>query len=133
MIELWFARTWIIIAAAFVAAVNAVAVWVLIIGIGYWRDSLRAWAAGGRVSSIPDLNSNILIFSVVASLLDLIIFAIMNVGQATEILTGGSVEGIAWLYVAVLVPLVTGKTISKFSSAKYGSTEIPPAQGEGKP
>lgn len=128
VIELWFARTWIIIAAGFVAAVNAVAVWVLIIGIGYWRESLKAWVEGGRKTTIPDLNSNILIFSVVASLLDLVIFAIMNVGQATEILTGGSVEGIAWLYVAVLVPLVTGKTISKFSSAKYGATE-----GETKP
>lgn len=123
MVELWFARTWIIIAAGFVAAVNAVAILVLLIGITHWRESLRAWVMGGRSKTIPDLNSNILIFSVVASLLDLIIFAIMNVGQATEILTGGSVEGIAWLYVAVLVPLVTGKTITKFSSAKYGSTD----------
>lgn len=125
MIELWFARTWIVIAAGFVAAVNAVAIWVLLIGITHWRESLKAWVTGGRSKAIPDLNSNILIFSVVASLLDLIIFAIMNVGQATEIITGGSVEGIAWLYVAVLVPLVTGKTITKFSSAKYGSAEAP--------
>ena len=133
MIELFFARTWIVIAAGFVAAVNFIAVWVLCTGIYHWRQSLRAWVVGGRVVAIPDLNSNILIFSIVASLLDLVMFAIMNVGQATEILTGGSVEGIAWLYVAVLIPLVTGKTITKFASSKYGSAEVPPPPPEKQP
>ena len=129
-IELFFARTWIVIAAAFIAMVNFVAIWVLVIGISYWRGSLRDWVTGGRKTSIPDINSNILIFAVVASLLDLVIFGLMNVGQATEVLTGGSLEGIAWLYVAVLVPLVTGKTLTKYASSKYGSAEQPPPPPE---
>ena len=124
--ELWFARTWIIIAAAFIAAVNFVAVWVLMIGISYWRGSLADWVKGGRKTSIPDLNSNILIFAVVASLMDLVIFGLMDVGQSTSILTSEHLEGIAWLYVAVLVPLVTGKTVTKFASSKYGSAAVPP-------
>ena len=126
MIELWFARTWIIIAAAFIAAVNFVAVWVLMIGISYWKGSLQEWVKGGRKTAIPDLNSNILIFALVASLLDLVVFAIMDVGQSTSILTGENLEGSVWLYVVVLVPLVTGKTITKFASSKYGSSEVPP-------
>lgn len=121
-----FARTWIVIAALFIAAVNFVAIWVLVVGVGFWRGSLRAWVDDGRRTAIPDLNSNILIFALVASLLDIVIFGIMDVGQATSILSGGSLEGIAWLYVAVLVPLVTGKTITKFASSKYGSSESPP-------
>ena len=130
MIELFFARTWIVIAAAFIAAVNFVAVWVLFIGISYWKGSLREWVAGGRKTAIPDLNSNILIFALVASLLDLVVFAIIDVGQATAILTSEHIEGIAWLYVVVLVPLVTGKTITKFASSKYGSSEQPPPPPE---
>ena len=126
MIELFFARTWIGIAALFIAAVNFVAVWVLVIGIGYWRGSLAEWAKGGRKTAIPDLNSNVLIFALVASLLDLVIFGIMDVGQGTAILTSEHLEGIAWLYLVVLVPLVTGKTITKFASSKYGSAEQPP-------
>lgn len=135
VIELFFARTWIAIAAAFIAAVNFVAVWVLWIGIAYWRGSLQEWVKGGRKTSIPDLNSNILIFALVASLLDLIVFGLMDVGQSTAILTSEHLEGIAWLYVAVLVPLVTGKTITKFASSKYGSAESPPPppQGGGTP
>lgn len=130
MIELFFARTWIVIAAGFIAAVNFVAVWVLFVGISYWRGSLQEWVKGGRKTAIPDLNSNILIFALVASLLDLVIFAIMDVGQGTAILTSEHLEGIAWLYVAVLVPLVTGKTITKFASSKYGSAEVPPPPPE---
>lgn len=130
MIEVFFARTWIVIAAGFVAAVNFVAVWVLYTGIHHWKESLQEWVKGGRATAIPDLNSNILIFSVVASLLDLVIFGIMNVGQATEILISDKLDGIAWLYVAVLVPLITGKTITKFASSKYGSAEVPPPPPE---
>jgi len=130
MVELFFARTWIVIAAGFIAAVNFVAVWVLFVGISYWRGSLAEWVKGGRKTAIPDLNSNILIFALVASLLDLVVFAIMDVGQSTTILTGANLEGIAWLYVVVLVPLVTGKTITKFASSKYGSAEVPPPPPE---
>ncbi len=130
MVELFFARTWIVIAAAFIAAVNFVAVWVLMIGISYWRGSLEDWVKGGRKTSIPDLNSNILIFAVVASLMDLVVFGLMDVGQSTSILTSEHLEGIAWLYVAVLVPLVTGKTVTKFASSKYGSAEVPPPPPE---
>lgn len=130
MIEIFFARTWVVIAALFIAAVNFVAVWVLFIGIEYWRGSLQEWVKGGRKTAIPDLNSNILIFALVASLLDLVIFAILDVGQATAILTSEHIEGIGWLYVVVLVPLVTGKTITKFASSKYGSAEQPPPPPE---
>ena len=130
MIEIFFARTWIVIAAGFVASINIIAVWVLHIGIHHWKESLGAWVKGGRVTAIPDLNSNILIFSVVASLLDLVMFGIMDVGQATGILTGEKIEGIAWLYMAVLVPLITGKTLTKFASSKYGSAEQPPPPPE---
>lgn len=118
--ELWFARTWIVIAALFVASINAAAVIVLYIGIRHWREDLS-----------KDLNSNIWISSVVVTMLNLIMLGVMNVGQATEIL-GDKLEGIAWLFAAVLVPLVTGKTITKFGASKYGTTESaqsPPTGG----
>lgn len=130
MIEVFFARTWIVIAAGFVASVNVIAVWVLYIGVHNWRHSLLDWVHGGRKTAIPDLNSNILIFSVVASLLDLVMFGIMDVGQAMGILTGDKIDGIAWLYMAVLVPLISGKTLTKFASSKYGSAEQPPPPPE---
>ena len=52
----------------------------------------------------------------------------MNVGQAFGMATEGA-EPLAWLVGATLFPLVTGKTITKFSSNKYGSADVqPPAR-----
>ena len=90
----------------------------------------KEYACLFRSSGKTFSNFDILIFALVASLLDLVVFAIMDVGQSTTILTGENLEGIAWLYVVVLVPLVTGKTITKFASSKYGSAEVPPPPPE---
>jgi hypothetical protein len=113
-IELWFSRTWIIMAAGFVAAINMAAVVVLYTAISHWRADLS-----------KDLNTNIWISAVVVVVLNVIVLGGMNVGQFFRLVTDGA-DGIAWLCAAVLIPLITGKTISKYTSTKFGSTDVPP-------
>jgi hypothetical protein len=48
--------------------------------------------------------------------------AVMNVGQATELLTDPSVlTGVSWLFGSVLAPLILGKAMNKYTSEKFGS------------
>ena len=131
-VELWFARTWIIIAALYVAALDAGAVYVLALGIFHWRKLLRAHEGRLFAGPMPDFNSTVIIASVVVAVLNVILLGAMNVGQAFQMATDGA-ESLAWLVGAVLIPVITGKTITKFSSNKYGSTEMPPPPPETKP
>jgi len=126
--ELWFSHTWIVIAAIYVAALDAGAVWVLTLGVWHWRKLLAAHEARGFAGPMPDFNTTVIIASVVVAVLNVILLGAMNVGQAFGMATDGA-EPLAWLIGAVLVPLITGKTITKFASSKYGSTDVQPPQG----
>lgn len=126
-VELWFARTWIIIAAIYVAALDAGAVYVFALGIHHWRKLLRAHEDRQFVGPMPDFNTTVIISSVVVAVLNVILLGVMNVGQAFFLATEGA-EPLGWLIAAVLFPLITGKTITKFSSNKYGSSEVPPPE-----
>lgn len=127
-LELWFSRTWIIIAALYVAALDAGAVYVFAVGIHHWRKMLRAHEARAFVGPMPDFNTTVTIASVVVVVLNVVMLGVMNVGQAFGMATDGA-DSLGWLVGAILVPLVTGKTITKFASTKYGSTDVQPPQG----
>ncbi len=130
-LELWFSRTWIVIAALYVAALDAGAVYVFAVGIHHWRKMLAAHEARGFSGPMPDFNTTVTIASVVVVVLNVIMLGVMNVGQAFGMATDGA-DSLGWLVGAILVPLVTGKTITKFASSKYGSTENQaPKQGDG--
>lgn len=126
-LEVWFSRTWIIIAALYVAALDAGAVYVLALGIWHWRKLLAAHEARAFAGPMPDFNTTVIIASVVVAVLNVILLGAMNVGQAFGMATEGA-EALAWLVGAVLVPLITGKTITKFASSKYGTTDVQPPE-----
>jgi len=124
-IDLFFARTWIVIAAVFIAALNFVAVWILKIGVSHWHKELHKFVRTSPKDAAPSLDSGILITSVVVMVIDVVILGGMDVGSFLSLVTENA-DGIAWLCGAVLVPLVTGKAVTKFTSTKYGSTDAPP-------
>lgn len=128
-LELWFSRTWIIIAALYVAALDAGAVYVFAVGIHHWRKMLTAHEARGFAGPMPDFNTTVTIASVVVVVLNVIMLGVMNVGQAFGMATDGA-DSLGWLIGAILVPLVTGKTITKFASTKYGSADVQPPEAK---
>ena len=136
MIELWFARTWIVIVAVLSVGLVAVALWIAVIGVRQWQRENEWYNNSDHSKPHPDYNTTALIAGVVASMILWIMLAIMDVGQATALLSNDNVlNGVSWLYGAVLVPLVLGKAMNKFASSKYGSAEAPPPppQGGGTP
>ena len=126
-LERFFSTTWVVILAAFVAFLAYGAIWVFFIGIKQWKREIADWNLSAKTSQHPDFNSTALIACAVTTALVYVLAGIMNIAQATELLSDEKItEGIAWLFVVVIGPLVTGKAISKFSSSKYGATEAPP-------
>ena len=124
MIELFFARTWIVIVAIFAAGLVGISLWVAFIGVQQWKKENEWYNASDHSKPHPDYNTTALIAGTVTSAILFVMSAILNVGQATEMMTDNSVlTGISWLYGAVLTPLVAGKIMNKFTSDKYGSTE----------
>ncbi len=129
MIERFFATTWIVIVAAFVAALSFGAIWVFYIGIQQWRREIADWNKSTKSGQHPDFNSTAMIAVAVTAAIVYVMYGILDVGQSTALLSDDKVtEGVAWLFVVVIVPLVTGKAVTKFSSNKYGSTETPPKE-----
>lgn len=123
-LSLWFAHTWIVIVAAFAAGLVYVSLWVAFIGVQQWKRENEWYNASDRSKPHPDYNTTALIAGVTTSAILWIMLAILNVGQATELLSDNNVlTGISWLYGAVLGPLVLGKVINKFTADKYGSTD----------
>lgn len=127
--EMWFSHTWIVIAAIYIAALDAGAVWVLTLGIWHWRKLLAAHEARAFAGAMPDFNTTVIIASVVVAVLNVILLGAMNVGQAFGMATDGA-EALAWLVGAVLVPLIGGKTITKFASSKYGTADVQPPEAK---
>ena len=124
MIETWFARTWIVIIAAFVAFLAYASIKIIFIAVNQWKLELNAWNSGKTSKVHPEFSTSSLIASIVSSVLLFVMLGIMNVGQATALMSDDKVlAGLAWLYVAVLFPLITGKTMNKFSADKYGNVE----------
>ena len=124
-VEWFFSRTWIVIAAGFIGAINVLAVWVAYIGISHWQKELKNFVRVNPKVPAPSLDTSIWISAGVVTILDVIHFAGMNVGQFLDIVLNNP-EGLAWLCSSVLMPLIFGKAVTKFTSGKYGSLETPP-------
>lgn len=108
--ELFFARTWIIFAAAAVAWTDWIAARVM---LSYYRD----WRDGVRAGKAFDLSTNLWIAALTASFLNLMMFAVMDVGQAT-LLVGEKADSLAMLYGAMLLPALGYKGWTKTSAIK---------------
>lgn len=108
--ELFFARTWIVFAAAAVAWTDWIAARVM---LSYYRD----WRAGAKTGKRFDLSTNLWIAALTASFLNLMMFAVMDVGQAT-LLVGEKADSLAVLYGAMLLPALGYKGWTKTSAIK---------------
>lgn len=119
-IELFFARTWIVLCATLAVTLQVASTAVLYYG-------LRKWIRGED----KDINTNVWIAQVVAFTLLYLLCAIMDVGQAFPMLD--KADEITWLISPVLAILVTGKTMTKFQSIKHGTLEsVEPTKSDGK-
>lgn len=127
-LDLWFSHSWVVIVAVFAAGLVAISLWVAYIGVRQWQRENEWYNASDHARPHPDYNTTALIAGVATSAILFIMSAILNVGQATELMSDNNVlTGISWLYGAVLGPLVAGKIMNKFTSDKYGSASS--AQG----
>lgn len=109
-IELFFARTWIVLCALFAVTLSAASISVLHYG-------LRRWIRGED----KDINTNVWIAQVVNFTLLFLLCGIMDVGQAFPMLD--KADEITWLISPILAILVTGKTMTKVQSIKHGTLE----------
>ena len=100
-IELWFARTGII-AAVFILCANTH------FGFSVAYNYLRVWRRGG----FNDISSNAFIALTVSAIIDLLMLAIMDVGQAMMILTEG------WAGVVGLLSTILGFAFGYKASTK---------------
>lgn len=109
--ELWVARTWIFLPALMVL---------------YWTGSAAAiihnyihvWKRDG----FNDVSSNVWVAMLVPTMLCLVLFAIMDVGQALVILTEGW-GAIVGICSTVLMPILGYKAVTKINTPKGGTTE----------
>lgn len=124
--EIWFARSWVIVSALFIAAIDCLAVWAVFTGINHWRKELRSFVRVGPKDPAPSLDTSVWISGGVVVMLNVIMLGGMDVGQFLQILLNNP-EGLAWLCTAVLFPLIGGKAMTKFVSGKYGSIDYPVA------
>jgi len=121
-LDLWFSHSWVVIVAIFAAGLVFISLWVAFIGVQQWKRENDWYNSSDHSRPHPDYNTTALIAGTVTSAILFIMSAILNVGQATELMSDNNVlTGISWLYGAVLAPLVAGKIMNKFSSDKYGS------------
>lgn len=109
--ELWIARTWIFLPAILVLFITGAAASIA-------SHYIKTWKAKG----FPDVSSNVWVALVVATVLDLILFAVMDVGQALAILTDGW-GAIVGICSTVLLPLLGYKAVTKVATPKGGSAE----------
>lgn len=121
-LDLWFAHSWVVIVAIFAAGLVGISLWVAFIGVQQWKRENEWYNTSDHSRPHPDYNTTALIAATVTSAILFVMSAILNVGQATDMMTDNNVlTGISWFYGAVLTPLVAGKIMNKFTSDKYGS------------
>lgn len=109
-LELFFAHAWIIFPAAAVVWTDWIAARVM---LSYYRD----WRDGVRKGNGFDVSTNLWISGIVASFLNLMMFAVLDVGQAT-LLVGEKAESLALLYGALVLPALGYKGWTKTSAIK---------------
>lgn len=121
-LSVWLAHAWLILAAMLVVFIDYFAVIVTHGTVARWRADPKR-----------ELETSGLIFLSVAAMLNVIILGGMNVGQFFELVTDGA-EGLTLLFSVVIIPLVTGRAMTRMSSNKYGSSDsatVAPKDGGG--
>lgn len=115
--ELWIARTWIFLPAVLVLFITGAAISIV-------RHYVKIWKRDG----FNDVSSNVWVALIVATMLDVILFAIMDVGQALTFLTEswGALVGICS---GVLFPLLGYKAVTKVVTPKGGTIDTAPPGG----
>lgn len=109
--ELWIARTFIFLPAIMVLFSTGAAVAIV-------HNYIRIWKRDG----FNDVSSNVWVALLVSTMLNLIMFAVMDVGQALVILTEGW-GALVGICSTVLLPLLGYKAVTKITSPKGGTTE----------
>lgn len=110
--ELFFARTWVVLAAGLALFIAGAGAAVFRIYFRRWRDGkdatfdTHAWTA-----------------LTVATILEMLLFAVLDVGQAFALVTDGwgAIVGICG---TLLMPILGYKAIAKVTSTKGGPTDV---------
>ena len=118
MFELWIARTFIFLPALLVLLITGAAASIS-------HQYIKVWKRDG----FNDVSSNLWVAWIVATILDLLLLAAMNVGQALELLTEGW-GAIVGVCSTLLLPLLGYKAVTKITTPKGGTIDTqPPAAG----
>lgn len=108
--ELWIARTWIFLPALMVLLITGAAAAII-------HNYIRIWKRDG----FNDVSSNVWIAAMVATVLNMMLFALMDVGQAL-VFFSESWGGVVGVCSTVLMPLLAYKSIAKLSTTPTGMT-----------
>ena len=121
MIETWFARTWIVLAAGIVLGISILG---FMVAVHYYRD----WRAGVASGKFNDLSTNFWVALIVGTLLDVVLFAVLDVGQALVLVTEGW-GGIVGICATVLLPMLGYKAMTKVVTPKGGQVDTSNKEG----
>lgn len=117
--ELWISRTFIFLPALMVLFISGAAAAII------W-NYVKVWKRGG----FNDVSSNVWVAATVAVVLNMMLFAVMDVGQALVFLTEGW-GAIVGICSTILMPLLGYKAISKITTPKGGTIDTQPPSGGG--
>lgn len=109
--ELWVARTWIFLPAM-------LSLFIMGCAFAVASNYIKVWKRDG----FNDVSSNLWVALTVAMILELPLFAVMDVGQALVLLTEGW-GAIVGICSTVLLPLLGYKAVTKITTPKGGTVE----------
>lgn len=108
--EVWISRTLIFLPALMVLLITGAAAAII-------HNYIKVWKRDG----FNDVSSNVWIAALVATVLDMMLFALMDVGQAL-VFFQESWGGIVGVCSTVLMPILAYKSVAKLSTTPTGMT-----------
>jgi hypothetical protein len=118
-VELWIARSGVVIALFICVAITT-------IGVQVARHYIKLWKTQG----FNDVSSNLWIALTFTVVLDLFLFAVMDIGQAFSLVVDGW-GGIVGISTALLGFAFGYKATTKIIGSKGGGVEVIPPGGGG--
>ena len=112
MIETWLARTFVIIGALLILFLTGAAV-------AIFREYLKRWKDGREAT----FNTHAWTACIIAVALNVILFAVLDVGQALVLVTEGW-GAIVGIIGTLLLPLLGYKSVQAVQATKGGPTTI---------